>query len=136
MTILLNKESYNLQEYLDGMKNPISALMELCVATHLTAKFREAVVEKPTFLAKFANVCEINGREFPQGVGSNKKAAKTDAATIAINHLLGTDPVHVEGLLCFVLNHCIPYLITYLFIGLFVYLFLKLWYILEHFYIV
>ena len=55
------------------------------------SRFREAPVEVPSIIAKFACVCSINNRDFPQGTGKTKKDAKTEAARNAFMIMLGID---------------------------------------------
>ena len=54
-------------------------------------RFREAPVENPSIIAKFAIVCSVNTRDFPQGTGKTKKDAKTEAARNAFMIMLGID---------------------------------------------
>ena len=86
-----------IEEFLSGKKNPISSIMEYAAMTKLTCTFREAAVERLSILAKFACVCKVNDREFPQGTGKTKKEAKTAAAKIAFTTLLGLGDGKVQG---------------------------------------
>ncbi|XP_023930977.1 adenosine deaminase domain-containing protein 1, partial [Lingula anatina] len=85
-----------IQAFTNGTKNPVSALMEYCSMTRMTAVFEEAAVETPSIVAKFANVCKIDGRPFPQGVGKTKKEAKVNAAKIAFTAMLGMEEEDIE----------------------------------------
>lgn len=42
-----------------------------------------------TYKQTFAYVCKVDGKEYRQGIGSTKKEAKTNAAKIAFNIILG-----------------------------------------------
>ena len=78
-----------IEEYVKDTKNAVCAINEYCAMTKLKCDFREVRVQKASILAKFAFVCSINDRDFPQGVGKTKKEAKTDSAKVAFDSLLG-----------------------------------------------
>ena len=66
--------------------------------TYFIIRFREAPVDKPSIIAKFACVCSVNQRDFPQGIGKTKKDAKTEAARNAFMIMLGiNDDAQEEG---------------------------------------
>ena len=55
-------------------------------------------MEVPSIIAKFACVCSVNTRDFPQGTGKTKKDAKTEAARKAFMIMLGiNDDAQQEG---------------------------------------
>ncbi len=82
--------------FLNGSKHPVSALMEYAAMVKLVVTFHEANVENPSIIAKFACVCAVNGKQFPQGNGKTKKDAKTVAAKIAFTALLGVEEDDVD----------------------------------------
>lgn len=91
-----------IEEFLSGSKNPVSALMEYCAITRLKITFGEVPCEHYSLSAKFACVCTVQEKIFPQGTGKTKKEAKTNAAKIAFTKLLGLAeetegmyPIHV-----------------------------------------
>lgn len=49
-----------------------------------------------TFKQTFAYVCNVDGKEYPQGIGSTKKEAKANSARIAFNIILGFDKEDVD----------------------------------------
>lgn len=55
----------------------------------LTTTFKEAPVKNYSLTNQFACECTVDGITYPQGVGRNKKVAKTNAAEIAFNIILG-----------------------------------------------
>ena len=71
---------------------------EYCAILKLGIEWEEVIVNRPSAFAKFACVCKIDGVEYPQGVGSTKKAAKTDAAKIVFNHILEKGHTPAKGL--------------------------------------
>ena len=71
--------------------DPIVSRMLCYRALVCDSRFREAPVEIPSIIAKFACVCSINNRDFPQGTGKTKKDAKTEAARNAFMIMLGID---------------------------------------------
>ncbi|KAJ8313120.1 hypothetical protein KUTeg_010493 [Tegillarca granosa] len=83
------------QELIDGFRNgskqPIMALHEFCAMTRKSVSFREAPLEYFSMTVKFANVCTVDGKTYPQGVGKTKKEAKAEAARIAFSMILGLD---------------------------------------------
>ena len=88
-----------IRDFMNGEKNPISALHEYCALTKFKIEFAEVAVDVPTFSAKFAFECRINNQPFKQGVGKRKKEAKTEAAKIAFTTILGIedDDIDDEG---------------------------------------
>ena len=75
--------------YKSGAKHPISSLNEYCALRRLAVSFREDAVLTYMATHKFASVCKVDGKEYPQGVGPTKKDAKTQAARNAFNIILG-----------------------------------------------
>lgn len=55
----------------------------------LNPEFKEVAVKGYSLTNKFGIECTIKGVTYPQGVGPNKKVAKTDAAQKALNIILG-----------------------------------------------
>lgn len=49
-----------------------------------------------TFKQTFAYVCNVDGKEYPQGIGSTKKEAKANSARIAFNIILGFDKEEID----------------------------------------
>lgn len=58
--------------------------------------YREDAVLTYTFKQTFAYVCNVDGKEYPQGIGSTKKEAKANSARIAFNIILGFDKEDVD----------------------------------------
>lgn len=89
-----------IEAFLNGSKNPVSAVMEYCSMQRRTAKFQEVSVEVPSYTASFACQCTIDGTKFPQGTGKTKKEAKTNCAKIAFTQILGLqeDDVDDDGM--------------------------------------
>lgn len=74
-------------QYKHEEKNPISCLMEYGAVTKVKVSFQECSVDGYSG-DKFANVCIVNGRQFPQGEGRTKKLAKTMAAKLALHFII------------------------------------------------
>lgn len=85
------------EDFLEGKKNPISALTEYAALQKLIVAFEECAVERPSIVARFASTAKVNGKPFPQGVGKTKKDAKTAAAKVALTKLLGLESEDVES---------------------------------------
>ena len=79
--------------FLNGSKNPVSAVMEYAAMMNLYVEFQETAVEKVPGTAsmnfQFASVCTLDGRLYPQGVGRTKKDAKIAAGKVAFNAVVG-----------------------------------------------
>lgn len=82
--------------FLEGLKNPISSLMEYCAMKRLTATFKEAPSACSAFGSMFASVCTVEGKSYPQGTGKTKKEAKTEAARVAFCRILGVGDDSME----------------------------------------
>jgi hypothetical protein len=58
----------------------------------------------------FAYVCNVDGKEYRQGLGATKKEAKTNAAKNAFNIILGFDEEeevdNVDGKISFKFENC------------------------------
>lgn len=92
-----------IENFRNGSKQPISALNEYCSLKRLVVSYREDAVLTYTFKETFAYVCNVDGKEYPQGIGSTKKEAKANSARIAFNIILGFDKEEVDedgGILC------------------------------------
>jgi len=63
----------------------------------LTTTFKEVPVKNYSLVNKFANECSVNGVPYPQGTGKTKKEAKTQAAKIAFNIILGFESYEDYG---------------------------------------
>lgn len=89
------------QELIDAFKSeakqPISALNEYCAMQRLTISFKEVPVKNNSLVSKFANACTVNNITYPQGTGKTKKDAKTAAARIAFNIILGEETFEDYG---------------------------------------
>lgn len=59
--------------------------------------YREDAVLTYTIKQTFAYVCKVDGKEYPQGVGSTKKEAKANSAKIAFNIILGFDKEEADS---------------------------------------
>ena len=77
------------EDYVSGAKHAVSSLMEYSAIIKIVISFEEVRVERPSIVAKFANRVRVNGKPFPQGTGKTKKEAKTAAAKVAMDMLLG-----------------------------------------------
>jgi len=71
--------------------------MEYSAMQRLTTKFEEVPVKNYSLVNKFANQCTVKGIAYPQGVGANKKAAKTCAAETALSIILGFETFEDYG---------------------------------------
>ncbi|XP_062613756.1 adenosine deaminase domain-containing protein 1-like [Saccostrea cucullata] len=80
-----------IDNFRNGSKQPISALNEFCSLQRRVVSYREDAVMVATYKQTFAYVCKVDGKEYPQGIGSTKKEAKTNSAKIAFNIILGFD---------------------------------------------
>ena len=82
-----------IEGFLNGTKNAVSALMEYAAIMKLPVQFQETSVEvtpgMSSLISLFASVCVLDGHTYPQGVGRTKKDAKTNAAKVAFNIVLG-----------------------------------------------
>lgn len=85
-----------IDNFRNGSKQPISALNEFCSLKRLVVSYREDAVLTYTFKQTFAYVCNVDGKEYPQGIGSTKKEAKANSARIAFNIILGFDKEEVD----------------------------------------
>lgn len=85
-----------IDNFRNGSKQPISALNEYCSLKRLVVSYREDAVLTYTFKQTFAYVCNVDGKEYPQGIGSTKKEAKANSARIAFNIILGFDKEEVD----------------------------------------
>ena len=85
-----------IDNFLNGAKNPVSAIMEYAAITKIELSFQEAPLENFSYVNKFANICTVEGTTYPQGTGKTKKEAKTNAAKIAFTALLGLEEESVE----------------------------------------
>ncbi|XP_064612342.1 adenosine deaminase domain-containing protein 1-like [Liolophura sinensis] len=85
-----------IEAFLNGSKNPVSAVMEFCSMQRRTAIFQEVSVDVPSYTASFACQCTIDGTKFPQGTGKTKKEAKTNSAKIAFTQILGLQEDDVD----------------------------------------
>ncbi|KAL4224333.1 adenosine deaminase [Mactra antiquata] len=83
--------------FLNGSKQPISALTEYCSMTRKAIGFQEVPVKNYSLSNKFAYACSVAGIEYPQGTGKNKKEAKTASARIAFNIILGEETFEDYG---------------------------------------
>lgn len=81
----------------DLFLQPISALMEYCAMQRHTATFREVPIKNYSLVNKFANECSVDDMPYPQGTGKTKKDAKTNAAFIAFNIILGEETFEDYG---------------------------------------
>jgi len=63
----------------------------------LTTTFKEVPVKNYSLVNKFANECSVNAVPYPQGTGKTKKEAKTQAAKIAFNIILGFESYEDYG---------------------------------------
>ena len=59
--------------------------------------YREDAVLTYTVRSTFAYVCKVDGKEYPQGVGSTKKEAKANSAKIAFNIILGSEEEEADS---------------------------------------
>jgi hypothetical protein len=82
--------------FLNGSKHPVSAIMEYSSMVRAETTFREACVEQPSYKAKFACVCTVNGVMYPQGTGTTKKDAKTEAGKLAFTAILGIEDDDID----------------------------------------
>lgn len=86
-----------IEEFVKKRKNAAMCLHEYCQKQKLTLTFREGSVEikpdKPLLLGGFGCWAIVDGVQYPQGVGSNKKEAKIDASRICFRALIGWDDV-------------------------------------------
>ncbi|KAF6037789.1 hypothetical protein EB796_003909 [Bugula neritina] len=80
-----------IQGFIDGEKNPVSALMEYSAMSRLATTFQECAPVNPSLGMRFACSCTVDGQEFPQGQGKTKKEAKTNAAKNAFTELLNLE---------------------------------------------
>ena len=55
-----------IDSYLDQSKHPVSVLMEYAAALHVTAKFEEVAAAEESQTGKFAFVCKVEGKLYPQ----------------------------------------------------------------------
>lgn len=85
-----------IDNFRNGSKQPISALNEYCSLKRLVVSYREDAVLTYTFKQTFAYVCNVDSKEYPQGIGSTKKEAKANSARIAFNIILGFDKEEVD----------------------------------------
>lgn len=79
------------EEFKNGAKHPVSAIMEYAAMQRVDIQFDEVGVDVPNLTSKFAYVCKISGVLYQQGVGKTKKEAKTNAAKYAFISILGLD---------------------------------------------
>ncbi|XP_052228574.1 double-stranded RNA-specific editase 1-like [Dreissena polymorpha] len=86
-----------IEAFKNGAKQPISALMEYCAMQRHTATFKEVPVKSYSLVNKFANECSVDDISYPQGTGKTKKDAKTNAAFIAFNIILGDETFEDYG---------------------------------------
>ncbi|XP_052799737.1 adenosine deaminase domain-containing protein 1-like [Mya arenaria] len=86
-----------IEDFKNGTKQPISALMEYSAMQRHTTTFKEVPVKNYSLVNKFANQCSVNGVAYPQGTGKTKKEAKTNAAFIAFNIILGLETYEDYG---------------------------------------
>lgn len=63
----------------------------------LPISFKEVPVKNYSLVNKFANACTVNDITYPQGTGKTKKDAKTSAARIAFNIILGDETFEDYG---------------------------------------
>ncbi|KAK3608690.1 hypothetical protein CHS0354_034094 [Potamilus streckersoni] len=77
------------QDFIEGKKQAVSALMEYCSMQRLKVDFMEVPVKIYSLINNFANQCTVNNIAYDQGVGKTKKEAKANAAKIAFSQLLG-----------------------------------------------
>ena len=76
-----------IENFLNGSKNPVSALMEYCAITKLKISFQEAIAPSGGFGCE----CSIEDKHFSIGSGRTKKEAKANASKLAFNKILGQD---------------------------------------------
>ena len=78
-----------LEGFIDGSKNPVSAVMEYCSIIGVPPVFSEVSVKVPGITFRFGSQCQIGDAVYPQGSGKTKKEAKSNAAQVAFNMILG-----------------------------------------------